>query len=184
MWMWLPWLAQNRTRDDCLKWIITVLEPRRWNCQFREKRAGRVFFERVHSPHGVTGHWRYYESCTIGEWKGDVTRWIVLSHTAWCILVHCVALIYNDPTTSIAFKFSGVMTGIDASRLHLCYRTGEELKRHYAGIRSHFTTMYEWWSRSQQNNSDNFEQFWPKQRSSTTLNADGNKCVVLFKVLC
>lgn len=43
--------------------------------------------------------------------------------------------------------------------------------------------MYERLSRSGQNNPDNFEQLFQKQRYSITLNAVGKKCMVSFKVL-
>lgn len=45
-----------------------------------------------------------------------------------------VAHVYNDPTTSTAFNCSWVVSSIDVSRLPLCYRMREELKRHYTGI--------------------------------------------------
>lgn len=70
-----------------------------------------------------------------------------------------VAPTFNDGEKNFHFSFSGELRGIVPGRKEGVERKGEELKKHYMGIRSIFTVAYDKWSRSGQNCADNFADF-------------------------
>ena len=57
------------------------------------------------------------------------------------------------------------------------------MKRQYTGIRSMFTTAYERWSRSGQNDPENFADFCDYNKEAQKLSAVDRKCMILFAVL-
>ena len=63
-----------------------------------------------------------------------------------------------------------------------CFRSGEVLKKHYRNIRAIFTKHYQNWSRSGQNDPDNFLQF-TTPADSHGLAAVGKKKMYLFHIL-
>lgn len=77
------------------------------------------------------------------------------------------------------FSFAGSVDDADPSELPLCDRPASVLKQYFQEARSRFTDYTDKWSRSGQNNPDNFVNFLP--RGGDTLYAMSKRVFILFR---
>ncbi len=87
-----------------------------------------------------------------------------------------MAPVFNNKEVEVDFAFSEELDDDDDCTYILTVaRSGDELKRHYASTKSHFTQAYERCSRSDQNDRRNFSDFCGLTSSSTSLSSIGKK---------